>query len=92
MKPILELARPEVRSLTEYIHGGEVWDIASNYDIQHGRVLDFSSNINPLGPPAKALEAINSCLWQIPFYPDSSSRTLKKAIAHHTGDIDEENI
>jgi L-threonine-O-3-phosphate decarboxylase len=92
MKPILELARPEVRSLSEYIHGGEVWDIASNYDIQHGRVLDFSSNINPLGPPLKALEAINACLWRIPFYPDSNSRALRKAIAHHIGDIGEENV
>jgi len=92
MKPIKELARPEIRGLTEYVHGGEVWDIASDYDIQHRRVLDYSSNVNPLGPSLRALEAINACSWRIPFYPDSSSSALRKAIAQYVGDIGDENV
>jgi threonine-phosphate decarboxylase len=76
----------------EYVHGGEVWDVASETAIRHGRVLDFSSNVNPLGPSLRALEAINACSWRIPFYPESSSSALREAIAQYVGGIGEENV
>jgi len=92
MKSILELARPEVRKLIPCVHGGEIWSIAREHDVQHGEVLDFSSNVNPLGPPLKALEAVKTSSWQIPFYPDSNSTSLKEAIAQYICGITAENV
>jgi threonine-phosphate decarboxylase len=53
--------------------------------------VDFSSNINPLGPSKKAIEAIRQDLWKIRYYPDSSSKELKKALSRYLG-INARNI
>ncbi len=92
MKSIIELARPEIRELPECVHGGGVWDVAEEFQVQSGHILDFSSNINPLGPSSKALEAIKSSLWRIPFYPESNSNKLRDAIAQFIGGIKRENV
>jgi threonine-phosphate decarboxylase len=54
--------------------------------------VDFSSNINPLGLPQKALEAIRKNLGQIPVYPDSASTALREAIAASFGGITLNNV
>jgi len=92
MKSILELARPEVRGLIPCVHGGDIWSVARERDLQRGEVLDFSSNVNPLGPSLKALEAIKTSSWQIPLYPDSDSTSLKEAVAQYIGGITAENV
>jgi threonine-phosphate decarboxylase len=90
MKPdlIMKLARDEIRELKPCIHGGEVW----KYYPQYGSILDFSANVNPLGPPRKAIEAIEKNLWQIPFYPDPDSNTLREVISNYLGGISPGNI
>lgn len=92
MKSILELARPEVKELIPCVHGGDIWRVGRGHDLQRGEVLDFSSNVNPLGPSLKALEAIEKNSWQIPFYPDPESTSLKEAIARYIGGITAENV
>jgi len=57
-------------------HGGEVWE----YD---SLPLDFSANINPLGPSKKALEALEA--WKISYYPPSSPQRLREEIAGYLG-------
>jgi histidinol-phosphate aminotransferase len=57
-------------------HGGEVWD----YD---PRPIDFSANINPLGPSKSALRALKS--WKVNYYPPPSSDKLKREIAGYIG-------
>jgi threonine-phosphate decarboxylase len=55
-------------------------------------VLDFSSNINPLGPSQKTIESIKSNFGRIPFYPDSDSTALREAIAHRFKGISRWNV
>lgn len=40
--------------MAEYTHGGDVLTARSRYG---GAVLDFSTNLNPLGMPAQAAQA-----------------------------------
>ena len=63
-------------------HGGEVWDCG------HG-VIDYSSNINPLGPSRLALKTLES--WKLECYPPPNPVKLKKALARHVG-VSQENI
>ncbi len=56
-------------------HGG-IYSISNpNPDI-----IDFSSNINPLGPSPRAVKSIKSNLKTIPVYPDPESSDLKKIL------------
>jgi threonine-phosphate decarboxylase len=46
-------------------------------------LLDFSTNLNPLGPPASVLRALRQGLPDIARYPDTDSSILVKALARH---------
>jgi threonine-phosphate decarboxylase len=85
---IIRLARDEIKGLEPCVHGGEIWKYYPHYE----NILDFSANVNPLGPPRKAVEAIKRNLWQIPFYPDPESNALRSAISNYLGGISPENI
>nr|MDQ4050996.1 histidinol-phosphate aminotransferase family protein [Thermoproteota archaeon] len=48
--------------------------------------LDCSSNINPLGPPKKAIAAIEMNITNlVQTYPDPECRELKKSLSRHLG-------
>jgi threonine-phosphate decarboxylase len=51
-------------------HGGRVLPFAREHNIDYRDVLDFSANINPLGPSPKAIEAIRQALESVRVYPD----------------------
>lgn len=57
----------------EAAHGGRVYEAARLWGIAPEEVIDFSANINPLGPPPGALAAIENCLGpaRLRAYPDS---------------------
>lgn len=57
------------------VHGGDVW--------AHFPVIDFSSNVNPLGPPDGVIKAVRENLWRIAYYPDDRSSELRKAISEY---------
>jgi threonine-phosphate decarboxylase len=86
------LAREEVKRLKPCVHGGEVWDVVNKTGLSRGDVLDFSSNINPLGPSQKAIESIKNNFGRIPFYPDPDSTALREAIAHRFKGISKWNV
>ena len=48
-------------------------------------VLDFSSNVNPLGPTRAVLDAIRRNLGLVGIYPDPRSTALKGALRSYTG-------
>jgi len=76
------------------VHGGQLHQIAARYGIPAERLLDFSANINPAGPPASVLTAIRRALAEpstLTMYPDLELVELKQAIARYTG-IQSENI
>jgi threonine-phosphate decarboxylase len=60
-------------------HGGNVYDFASR------GLLDFSSNINPAGPPEYALEAARDALGRVNRYPDTEQREIKDAFSGWLG-------
>ncbi len=62
------------------LHGGNVYD----YGFPNG-ILDFSSNINPYGPPAYALAAANEALGAIAKYPDAKQTKIREAFGQWLG-------
>jgi len=86
------LARENIKRLTPCVHGGKVWDAEKKSGLAREEIMDFSSNINPLGFSQKALEAIRNNVGQIPVYPDSTSTALREAIAAGFGGIDLNNV
>ena len=56
-------------------HGGDIYSEVCT--------LDYSANINPLGPPASVVEAVYQSMEQIVNYPDVQCRKLCHAIAEH---------
>jgi threonine-phosphate decarboxylase len=76
------------------MHGGQLRRIAARYGILAERLLDFSANINPAGPPPSVLTAIRRALDEpstIAMYPDLELVELKQAIAEYTR-VKPENI
>jgi len=65
--------RKEVLGMLRPKHGGDVW----------GRleVKDFSSNVNPLGPPERLNEYIVEAARDMINYPDDHCKELKEAIS-----------
>ena len=92
MNSILRFARREVRDLRPCIHGGEVWEVISRTGLRKDEILDFSANVNPLGPSPLALESIKNNLDCIPYYPDSDCNLLREAIAKYLGGVSGENV
>ena len=65
--------RTEVLGMLRPKHGGDVW----------GRleVRDFSSNVNPLGPPERLNDYIQEAASDMVNYPDDHCKDLKEAIS-----------
>lgn len=62
----------------QFIHGGEFWE---SLEHEKKKIIDFSSNINPLGIPEKAEEEIKT--WKIKYYPPLNQKKLKDAISDY---------
>lgn len=62
---------------TQNPHGGDVYGMEVR--------LDFSSNVNPLGPPPSVISAMQRACAQVRQYPDPYCRALTRAIAAHEG-------
>ncbi len=63
-----------------YGHGGDIWTASLAAGISADEILDFSANINPLGPPPGLFEYLNTKMPEITRYPDSACRDLQAAI------------
>lgn len=62
------------------IHGG---DTISYKDYYKGELIDYSSNINPLGPPEGLYEKLIDGFETLNSYPDIQYRKLKKSVADY---------
>lgn len=58
-------------------HGGDVYS--------YENILDFSANINPLGPPEHVLSYVKESLSAISDYPDVRCRELKRKLSERLG-------
>jgi histidinol-phosphate aminotransferase len=63
-------------------HGGEVWAYNTG-------LIDFSANINPLGPSKKALNSFKA--GKVEHYPPPYSEVLRFRIAEYVG-LNDENV
>lgn len=64
--------------MIKYTHGGDIY----KYD---NKLLDFSANINPLGMPESAKNAIIDGINKYQTYPDHSSRKLRNSLSEFYG-------
>ena len=67
------------------IHGGNIFQFAHELRIEPYEVVDFSANINPLGPSQRGLDALNAQLRYISHYPDATNDDVLNAIADTYG-------
>jgi threonine-phosphate decarboxylase len=67
------------------VHGGRVLLVAQERNERPELFLDFSVNLNPLGPPAATLDFIQACACYVQHYPDPYSSGLASALAEHLG-------
>ena len=73
------------------IHGGNIFQFAHEQRIEPYEVVDFSANINPLGPSQRGLDALNAQLLYISHYPDATNDDVLNAIAD-TYEMDKHQI
>ncbi|PZT55466.1 threonine-phosphate decarboxylase CobD [Paenibacillus silvae] len=75
--------------MTGYIevfgHGGDVETAASRFGGNATDFLDYSANINPLGPPREVLEALQQGLHSVLRYPDPGHRGFKALLSERLG-------
>ncbi|WP_353092662.1 histidinol-phosphate transaminase [Tissierella praeacuta] len=69
-------------------HGG---DLLSYKDYYKGELIDYSSNINPLGPPNGLNKVLIDSFENLEAYPDIKYRNLKNSISNYLN-CDENNV
>jgi len=81
--PFLDLAAPWIAGLTPYVPGKPVSELERELGIRDS--VKLASNENPLGPGAKAREAIAAMLGELGRYPDGGGFELRRALADFHG-------
>lgn len=77
-----------ITQLVPYPPGKPIEETEREYGITG--VVKLASNENPLGPSAKAVDAIRGALSSLQLYPDGSHFHLKKALSQRLGCLPEE--
>jgi threonine-phosphate decarboxylase len=72
-----KLARKAVLELERPVHGGLGW--------KYPGIEDFSSNLNPYGPPEMIGEFISEATDKLVHYPDDSAEEFRSAVCDHHG-------
>ncbi|MBX6771829.1 MAG: threonine-phosphate decarboxylase [Chloroflexi bacterium] len=75
--------RPHLAGLEAVVHGGVSAAELAALGRSSETVLDFSVNINPLGPPPAVVAAVKQASWTS--YPDDGVPSLRRALAHRDG-------
>jgi histidinol-phosphate aminotransferase len=72
---------PEIASLTPYQPGKPIAETQREFGL--AKVYKLASNESPLGPPAKAVEAMRHALTDLHRYPDGSCFEMRQALARY---------
>ncbi len=83
MTSILDLARPEARSLPAYNSGLSSEAVRAKYGVS--RVARLGSNENPFGPSPQVALALADLAAGSADYPDAGSTALREAVGRMTG-------
>lgn len=73
------------------VHGGNIWTAAQKWGLPIDRILDFSANINPLGPSPEARRAIEENLDRLIHYPEPTGDSCKLSLAQYL-EVDIRNL
>ena len=71
-------------ALAEPVHGGDLAAVGRRYGVDPAELLDFSANLNPLGPPPALLRELIAAAHDVADlgrYPDPDARDLRSALA-----------
>lgn len=68
--------------LEKYGHGGDLHTAEELFGVQQKSLVDFSANINPLGPPQRVLNLLKENFEKIIHYPDPAHRRLTTKLAN----------
>lgn len=77
--------------IEKYGHGGDLLTAQKQFGLVSQPLLDFSANINPLGPPPRVMQVLRDQLETIVHYPDPAQRKLKEKLSKRLG-IGEEHL
>ena len=66
-------------------HGGDIFDVCEKLSLSEDEILDFSSNINPLGHPPQVQDILCKSFGAIARYPDVECRKLRRHLADNLG-------
>jgi threonine-phosphate decarboxylase len=72
-------------------HGGDIFAVSRAHGWDWREVLDFSANINPLGPSPRVSAAIGAAIERIAHYPEREPARLVGALAR-TWELDEAQL
>lgn len=64
-------------------HGADIYSASKNSGIDENLIIDFSSNINPLGIPDDVVNAMINSIANANRYPDINNRELTYSISSH---------
>jgi cobyric acid synthase CobQ/L-threonine-O-3-phosphate decarboxylase len=67
--------------MAHFAHGGDVRAMALDLGCEVSDLLDFSANLNPLGPPECLRQVVSRHLSEVVHYPDPQCSALCAAIA-----------
>lgn len=87
--------RPEIAGLRAAVHGGIDYRELEARGLGPSQVLDFSANLNPLGPAPSVRRVLAEMAQGSPDtvgrYPDSMALALRRELVHHLG-VDVDNL
>src|SRR6056297_1118358 len=69
----------------EQKHGGNLKGVSAKFDIIESEIIDFSSNINFIGPPFDVYIKIKEEIEDITSYPESDSNSIKYLLSNRYG-------
>ncbi|HEX5483320.1 MAG TPA: threonine-phosphate decarboxylase CobD [Terriglobia bacterium] len=73
------------------VHGGDIFGAARRLGVPVSAIMDFSANINPLGPSSMARRRLREDLHLVCHYPDTCQAELRSLVARHEN-IDPDSI
>jgi threonine-phosphate decarboxylase len=64
-------------------HGGNLFEIATKIGCRPEDIVDFSSNMNPVGPPSDLVDFLKESLSRITYLPDPGARPAITAFSKY---------
>ncbi|MCX9156031.1 histidinol-phosphate transaminase [Niveibacterium sp. 24ML] len=85
MSTIVQKAPEYIRSISPYIPGKPIAELAREMGLREEDIVKLASNENPLGASPKAMEAATRAIAEIHRYPDGNGFELRAALVKKFG-------